>query len=349
MLSFENRYVLNLSKLYEKYGYMRFKMGKFEEYDTYVKNKSFLTSDNIITFTDTNGKLMALKPDVTLSIVKSTKDIENLVYKVYYNENVYRVSGETKSFKEIMQSGLECIGSLGEYEISEVIKLAREALKTISNEYVLDISHLGIISAVLDDAGISMNSKTRLLECFSNKNIADAENILSEEEVTKDNCELIKLLMACNGKPTDMINKLKAFSNESIKKPLSELETIISIIGEEGLRLDFSVVNDMRYYNGIVFQGFIRNIPKCVLFGGQYNLLLKKMRRNSKAIGFAIYLDELKEEIVDLDVDILVIYNEKSNIIELDKKVTAFREDGLKVLVEKTIPENLRYGKIIKL
>ena len=80
-----------LSRLYESFGYMRFKMNKFEEYDTYVKNKSFLTSDNVITFTDTNGKLMALKPDVTLSIVKNSKDEPNAQKKVYYNENVYRV------------------------------------------------------------------------------------------------------------------------------------------------------------------------------------------------------------------------------------------------------------------
>ena len=65
---FAEETVSKLSALYESYGYMRFKMSKFEEYDTYVKNKSFLTSDNVITFTDTNGKLMAMKPDVTLQL-----------------------------------------------------------------------------------------------------------------------------------------------------------------------------------------------------------------------------------------------------------------------------------------
>ena len=38
-------------------------MSKFEEYDFYAVNKDFLVSDSVITFTDTNGKLMALKPD----------------------------------------------------------------------------------------------------------------------------------------------------------------------------------------------------------------------------------------------------------------------------------------------
>ena len=152
---FAEETVSRLSALYESYGYMRFKMSKFEEYDTYVRNKSFLTSDNVITFTDTNGKLMAMKPDVTLSIVKSSKDEAGVTKKVYYNENVYRVSGDSHAFKEIMQSGLECIGDVGLYEISEVISIALESLKKIASAYVLDLSHLGIIAAAVDRIGIS--------------------------------------------------------------------------------------------------------------------------------------------------------------------------------------------------
>ena len=99
--------ILNLRHLYEQFGYVHYKMNKFEEYDLYVTNKDFLSGDSIITFTDTNGKLLALKPDVTLSIVKNYQDAENTVQKVYYNENIYRTSKSTKNYREIMQMGLE--------------------------------------------------------------------------------------------------------------------------------------------------------------------------------------------------------------------------------------------------
>ncbi|MBQ7292755.1 MAG: ATP phosphoribosyltransferase regulatory subunit, partial [Clostridia bacterium] len=106
------RVAYSLGQLYHKYGYIRYKVSKFEEYDLYVQNKSFLVSDNVLTFTDTDGKLMALKPDVTLSIVKNSVDGENSIQKVYYNENVYRTSQGAGEFKEIMQTGLECIGDI---------------------------------------------------------------------------------------------------------------------------------------------------------------------------------------------------------------------------------------------
>ena len=88
----QERVALALRELYAGYGYRPYRMSKFEEYDLYSRHKDFLVSDGVITFTDTNGKLMALKPDVTLSIIKNSADRPDLTEKLYYSENVYRVS-----------------------------------------------------------------------------------------------------------------------------------------------------------------------------------------------------------------------------------------------------------------
>ena len=126
-LTIVDRAQFALGSLYRKYGYSQYKMSKFEEYDLYVRNKDFLISDSIITFTDTNGKLMALKPDVTLSIVKNTADVSEGVRKVYYDEHVYRVAKSTHNFREIRQVGLECLGTPDAYCLSEVLLLAMAA------------------------------------------------------------------------------------------------------------------------------------------------------------------------------------------------------------------------------
>jgi ATP phosphoribosyltransferase len=42
-----------------------------------------------------------------------------------------------------------------------------------------------------------------------------------------------------------------------------------------------------------VFKGFVEGVPSAVLSGGQYNKLMKKMKRRSSAVGFAAYLDML--------------------------------------------------------
>ena len=80
---------------------------------------------HIITFTDVDGSLKALKPDITLSIIKNNSGDSE---KVYYNENVYREMGGT--FKEILQVGVESVGQIDPYAEAEVIALAAKSLKS---------------------------------------------------------------------------------------------------------------------------------------------------------------------------------------------------------------------------
>ena len=119
MLKKDEQAIFLLRKLYQNYGYQSYKMSRFEEYDLYVRNKDFLVSDQVITFSDKSGKLLALKPDVTLSIIKNAGKTTDGVQRVYYNENVYRVDPQTRAFREIMQTGLECIGDLKDADVAD--------------------------------------------------------------------------------------------------------------------------------------------------------------------------------------------------------------------------------------
>ena len=117
----EEKAALSLRELYADKGCSFYRMSRFEEYDFYADKKDFLTSRNILTFTDINGRLMALRPDVTLSIIKHVRDIPGQVQKFFYDEKVYRVPRNSQSFHEISQAGIEFIGSLDEKNICEVI------------------------------------------------------------------------------------------------------------------------------------------------------------------------------------------------------------------------------------
>ena len=149
ILKSDERAVFDLLDLYSRYGYSRFKSGKFEEYEFYARNRDFIGQDAILTFTDSFGRLMALKPDVTLSIAKNSSDEPGVVNRFSYNDYVYRRSREDRTFREINQTGIECIGDIGSYDICEVILLAVKSLETISSDYVLDISHMGIVRGLI--------------------------------------------------------------------------------------------------------------------------------------------------------------------------------------------------------
>lgn len=341
-----------LRSLYRKFGYSQYKMSKFEEYDLYVRNKDFLISDSVITFTDTNGKLMALKPDVTLSIIKNSSS-EGAVSKVYYNENVYRVSSSAKSYKEIMQVGIECLGNIDLYNLSEVVLLAAESLNIISPECVLDISHMGIVTELLDSFGISAQTEKNIMRCIGEKNIHEASAALSCAGVSEEKIAVLKELISLHGAPSLVLPRLKEIMGES--EAVRELESLLSLL--EGadcndiINIDFSVINDMSYYNGIVFKGFVKGIPSGVLSGGQYDNLMQRMNKKSGAIGFAVYLDLLEGLFADapeFDADILVLYDESSDLKALSSFVREKTAQGIRVRAEKTIPQKLRFKELFK-
>ncbi len=290
ILRSDERAVFALRSLYNAFGYRRYKMSRFEEYDLYVRNKDFLLSDQVITFTDHSGRLLALKPDVTLSIIKNTQDTAGQVQKLYYDENVYRVAKGTHSFREIMQTGLECVGDLSPYEIGEVVLLAAKSLALISEAFVLDLSHMGLVSAILESSGLSPEGKRKALLCLQQKNAHELNALCAAE-----NAQSAKLACLVGGTLAELGRLL---TTDAEVKAWQELDALRSLLGSRGfgdrVRVDFSVGSDLKYYSGVVFSGYIAGIPASVLSGGQYDKLLKKMGRQGSAIGFGVYLDLLE-------------------------------------------------------
>lgn len=352
-LTANERTLFALRSLYGSYGYSLYKMSKFEEYDLYSENKDFLVSDGVITFTDTNGKLMALKPDVTLSLIKNTRRDGNPVQKLYYNENVYRVSKSTHGFREIMQAGLECTGDIDALCVLEVITLAAESLKLISENYVLSVSHLGVLSEVLENAGVPASAKGEMLRLIGEKNQHGIAALCLSHGVAAENAAVLKKLAAFHGTSSEAAALLNGLPEGLCgEKTLADFSAAVSGLDRcgEKINIDFSVVDDTNYYNGIIFKGFIEGVPNSVLSGGRYDSLMRRMHRNEGAIGFAVYLDELEfinRSADEYDVDVLLLYSAEDEPVEIQKAACALRSSG-SVLTARRIPEDLRYKKLVK-
>ncbi len=352
----EERAVFALRALYQRYGYQPYKMSRFEEYDLYVRNKDFLVSEEVITFTDTNGKLLALKPDVTLSIIKNVQDQPGAVQKVFYNENVYRIAKGTHSFKEIMQTGLECVGDLGAYEIAEVVLLAAKSLQQISPHFMLDLSHMGLVGALLEEAGLSQQGCEEAARCLSEKNRHELQALCQKEQIAKKAAEKLVALLDYHSSAQEALKALSfRMETPAEQAAFDALAALLRILDQNGFReqvqLDFSVGNDMRYYSGVVFKGYIEGIPAAVLSGGQYDKLLEKMGRKSGAIGFAVYLDLLEsapEEDPAYDVDILVLHSGEEEAEALVREVECLPATQ-SVLVVKEKPKQLRWRRLMRL
>ena len=357
VLKSEEKAIFSLRALYKRYGYLPFKMSKFEEYDLYVRNKDFLICDNVITFNDTNGKLLALKPDVTLSIIKNTADEPGCKHKVYYNENVYRVSPSTHQFKEIMQTGIECIGDIDITDSFEVVYLAAKSLATVSRSFVIDIAHMGIFSALVDSITDNKMLRKEIAKCISEKNVHDLLVICQANDISDKDYSALSSLIELHGSPYEVIERLRNIcKNDAFCDSLNEFSELCSLLAAtefaENIRIDFSVINNSSYYNGIVFKGFLSEICESVLSGGNYDPLMRRMGRKSSAVGFALYVDLLENigvDKLDYDVDALILYSENTPTEKVLKVREELIKSGKSVSAQKKIPEKLRYKELVNL
>jgi len=355
-LGLQERVSFTLRALYSRYGYTQYKMNKFEEYDLYARNKDFLVSDSVITFTDTNGKLMALKPDVTLSIVKNSRDLPQSVQKLYYHENVYRASRGTRSFQEIMQIGLECLGEIDDYCVCEVLTLAAESLLAISPHCVLELSHLGLLSQAIDRVGVPAREKAALLKCVGEKNAHELTALCRRCGVDESGIAVLRSLVEISGQPQQVLPRLKQLlAGVADISPLEQLSRVTGAMApnlQALLRFDFSVVGDVNYYNGIVFKGFIHTLPGSVLSGGQYDNLMEKLGRRSGAVGFAVYtdlLERLEPAAGAYDVDAVLLYDAGADLTVLRTCVEEMTGRGMHVLAQRQVPENIRFRQLLRL
>jgi ATP phosphoribosyltransferase regulatory subunit len=111
--------------------------------------------------------------------------------------------------------------------------------------------------------------------------------------------EKLAALCALAGPFTPTVNAARALSQgiAGTEGPLDELEALCARLAGYGasvqLRLDFSLINDVEYYNGLIFQGYVNGVSRQVLSGGRYDSLLRRFGKNQGAVGFALYLDAL--------------------------------------------------------
>ena len=269
----EERAALRLRSLYAEHGYSFYRMSRFEEYDFYADKKDFLLSKNILTFTDADGKLMALRPDVTLSIIRHIRSTKG-VQKFFYDEKVYRVPKNAETFHEIAQSGIECIGELDDGNIAEVLELAILSLHTIAQgrRCVLDVSHAGLVASLIH------GNTHAILKCLAEKNIHGLKSQGAYEEIIR--------LAELEGSPEYALPKLREITG-------SNALDVLSMLGkyDDEIHIDFSTVNSLNYYNGIVFRGFIEGVSESILSGGQYDNLMSMMgHKDVKAVGFGVNL-----------------------------------------------------------
>ena len=333
--------LLNIRKMYDSYGYKKISLPSFEEYDLYNENKDFIDR-NVLTVMSPNGKLLALRPDITLSVAKKVSKDQSLKYsKIYYQENTYNLT-KYVGYEENEQLGIELIGKESTFLDFEIINLAIKSLDIINKKSMIVLSHAGFISSIFENFDLEYEIKEEIFDCINRKNSHDIQKTLENNKYISENVKkLIYKIPELSGNLENVEKKLLKYDiNDNTKKILSELKQLNSLLmkfyKKSKIIFDFSIVKNLNYYNGIILQGYIENFPNVILTGGRYDKLFEKFGVDTGAVGFAILTDGLKGYYKDTDkkdFEVLIAYDD-SNFEKLVEIVNDFQKRGLRVRTE---------------
>jgi len=158
---------------------------------------------------------------------------------------------------------------------------------------------MGFLSGLLNSEDMTAEQRSELAKCISEKNLPGLDVLCERFKLTAGLKQRLESLLSLYGQYSEVIGELKHISitpeTDAALDELNKLNKVMCRLGiEQDVYFDFSIINDISYYDGIIFHGYVENVPVKVLSGGRYDKLLQKFGKNSGAIGFAVYLDMLE-------------------------------------------------------
>ncbi len=340
-LTIENK----INNIFNLYGFHNVQTPTFEFFDIFNKERGSVPSKNLYKFFDREGNTLVLRPDLTPSIAriaaKNYMDV-NVPIKLCYNANTYINNSELQGkLKEITQLGCELIGDDSVEADAEMVALVVNSLKSAGfDKFLVEIGQVNFYKGLLEECGFEDDVEEELRVRIENKNFFGVEELLDSKDIPSNVKDTFLKLPSLFGS-SDVLEKAKELAtNEKSLKAIEKLEEVYSILVDYGvadyISFDLGMLSNFNYYTGIIFKAYTYGTGDAIVAGGRYDKLLSQFGKDSAAIGFAVYMDQLlmamssqkMEGDTDYAYEVLIYDTElRKTALQL---ATGLREKGIK-------------------
>lgn len=288
-----------IRKLFLSNGFNEIETPCMEYFDMYYGDNEYIRQEDIFKFTDKTGKLLVLRPDMTIPAcrVAATKMKGSLPYKLSYIQKCYRANdfGGGKQ-REFTQCGAEILGCGDAYYDAESIRLAVQTAKAVGiADISIQIGQVEFFNGLAEAAGFNKTECEKISKLIDNKDNFGIEEFLNDHETEQSIKKQLSSLTGYIG-GQEMLRKLMDDPlNERSLKAVTNLTEILDILDEMGLdelvSIDLSMIKKLGYYTGMIFSGMTYKMGFPILAGGRYDNLCGKMGRTLPATGFSLSME----------------------------------------------------------
>ncbi len=342
-----------LLDLFKKRGYSEMITPGVEFFDVFNQKTRYFSQEALYKLTDGKGRLLVMRPDSTMPIARvvATRLRDAVLpLKLCYNQTVYRNESTLKGRSdELVQAGIELIGSQTKMADLEVISTAMDSLSAFGMEFSLELGHIGVFRALVDKLEADDKEKDHIRKLIQSKNFPALNDFLDAFGNNPVTAALKKLPALFGGE--EVFDKAEELiPDENVKYILDELRDIYRNAaelcnGEGNITVDLGLVNKTDYYTGLIIKGYLKGHGDEVISGGRYDKLIAEFGYDIPAVGFAVNINAISKVIERNGIlpavqgaDVIV-YAEEGCEVEALKKAKELREEGM-------IVENALFGDI---
>lgn len=314
--------------VFQGHGFHEVSTPTFEYLDVFNNKKVVLEQEEMFKLIDPSGRILVLRPDVTVPIarmVSTNMKAAPKPLKLFYISDVYRVNQtQSTNQREFTQAGVEVIGVNNAEADGEIIAVAVEALLSSGLEdFRIDIGQVGFFESIIDEIDISGVDKKRVRNFIQHKNLVAVEEFLDSRGINGRYKDLLLSIPVLYGEVEEVLERAREFQlNNGATKALDEIEEVYQIVKEYGFKqyvsVDLGMVNEFLYYTGIIFKGFTRDLGYIICSGGRYDSLYEEYGDPCPATGFAINVNRVVQALKKQRRD--ESFGEKSYILSYARK-----------------------------
>jgi ATP phosphoribosyltransferase regulatory subunit len=272
-------------------------------YSLFERGMGPLEAHHAFRFTDTDGRLLALRPDVTSGIARVTATLlanRPRPLRLCYAAPVFRQQGQSTMEwrRELTQIGCELVGHNSNASDIEVLTIAGEVLQRLKLDrgYVITLNDVEVFNGVAEALGLDADARDQLRLLVDGRNGADLESFLLPY-ASGEECRAFSQLIQLSGRLETLDKARRVITNARSTAALDRLEGLWRILESLGIsdhfEIDLGDVSRLDYYTGLTFKIYIEGAGARVGSGGRYDNLTANFGKSEPAVGFVLDLDAL--------------------------------------------------------
>jgi histidyl-tRNA synthetase len=329
----------------------------FEQSELFTLRSGQSIIDEMYVFKDKGDREMALRPEITASVIRFfVNEMSNQPkpLKLYYVGNCFRYENpQSGRYREFFQLGAELIGSENPETDAEVISLAVHCIRAAGlQDFHVRVGHIGVMKSLVLREVQDPVVAGKVLRMVDKEDFTAMGDMFDANSLSRNLFDRITTLADTRG-GTEILDNV---DDVEAQQYLKELFEILKLQGVEDVELDLGIVRGLDYYTGMVFEIDAPRLgaEKQILGGGSYTLSELFGGEAVFSTGFAIGIDrvmlalEAEQELPEYTpLDAYVVPTEDAMRKYAFAIVSKIRSKGLRAdvdLMRRNMSKNLKYA-----